>query len=578
LIIRIVVYCFLILAATAPLFAAELSIPAARRTTWQGNVGVPGGIPTTWANCATDACNTLYGGDVSHTTINAAIASASNQTVVRIPAGTFTITGVITIVRSNVVLRGAGRTSTILNMQMTGQQGISTENSSSTEAALALTGGYTQGSTSITVADSSTVAAGDTIYFTQDNDFGTGTDNTDSTFMWDSAASASIVRIAANVATSSAGTITFDPPLPYALTAGLNPKLVAYTYAPMSYVGIENMTLDSAGGFAEAEIIYLHNAYASWVKNVEARNFGNACMQLSTCVRCEIRDNYIHTTYTAGDGYGIYLYKQNSGTLIENNVIDDMFFSIMGNQSVGAVIAYNYSVNIHASTWQEGINVQHGGHEMMNLYEGNVGTGMMSDGYHGSASHHTIFRNHFNGVDAGSLTLRRIMIDLCRFSHYFNVIGNVLGDSTWAATSYEMAGQNDAGSPPVIYRLGYPNMGNNGYYPANLPNVWLEGGPDANVRTTLLRHKNYDYLTASQIVCNTATYSDEGCQGATNVAVGDTIPNSLYLASKPAFFGSLTWPPVNPTGPTVAEIPAAYFYRTGSWPTDVVTYAPWRTP
>jgi hypothetical protein len=56
---------------------------------------------------------------------------------------------------------------------------------------------------------------------------------------------------------------------------------------------------------------------------------------------------------------------------------------------------------------------------------------------------------------------------------------------------------------------------------------------------------------------------------------GDTLPDSLYLAAKPALFGSLTWPPFDSTAggtppgtPAAEDIPAGYFYTNGSWPTE----------
>src|SRR5260370_41960062 len=61
-------------------------------------------------NCTTSACNTLYGGTVTTASINAAIASAPANTVVRIPAGSFTGLsgqGLFNNV-SNVTFRGAG--------------------------------------------------------------------------------------------------------------------------------------------------------------------------------------------------------------------------------------------------------------------------------------------------------------------------------------------------------------------------------------------------------------------------------------------------------------------------------------
>ena len=83
------------------------------------NAGVPGGIPSgSWANCTTAACNTVNGGTVTASSINATVASATANSVIRIPAGTFTLSGsAFTNGVSNIVLRGAGPTNTkiILN-------------------------------------------------------------------------------------------------------------------------------------------------------------------------------------------------------------------------------------------------------------------------------------------------------------------------------------------------------------------------------------------------------------------------------------------------------------------------------
>src|SRR5258708_12974522 len=74
-----------------------------RAVDWS-QVGVFGGIPTTWPNCTTAACNTLYGGTVTTTSINNALSSAPAQTVVRFPAGTFTVAA-FSVGQNNVILR-----------------------------------------------------------------------------------------------------------------------------------------------------------------------------------------------------------------------------------------------------------------------------------------------------------------------------------------------------------------------------------------------------------------------------------------------------------------------------------------
>ena len=61
----------------------------------------------------------------------------------------------------------------------------------------------------------------------------------------------------------------------------------------------------------------------------------------------------------------------------------------------GNVVGYNYRADLDTGSDIAGgdISVNHGPHNMMNLFEGNVGVMFQSDGYFGSSSHNTVFRN-----------------------------------------------------------------------------------------------------------------------------------------------------------------------------------------
>jgi hypothetical protein len=74
--------------------------------------------------------------------------------------------------------------------------------------------------------------------------------------------------------------------------------------------------------------------------------------------------------------------------------------------------------------------------------------------------------------------------------------------------------------------------GNCGWIPA-------EGGATA---ATVYLHGNYDIVTGA-VVWN-----------PTNA--NHNLPNSLYLSSKPSFFGSNTWPWVDPVTPNLYTLPA----------------------
>jgi hypothetical protein len=66
----------------------------------------------------------------------------------------------------------------------------------------------------------------------------------------------------------------------------------------------------------------------------------------------------------------------------------------------------------------------------------------------------------------------------------------------------------------------------------------------------MIRDGNYDYLTNSQHWHNTPA--------------GFTIPNSLYLTSKPAFFGANSWPWVDPVTGATATLPAKQRFDAGT--------------
>ena len=93
-------------------------IPPNRTAPWQGNVGVPGGIPTRttiWKNIVTDLGADPTGHVDAAPIINVAITSCPAGQVVYMPAGTFLIaTPIYPAAKSNFTLRGAGQGQTIL--------------------------------------------------------------------------------------------------------------------------------------------------------------------------------------------------------------------------------------------------------------------------------------------------------------------------------------------------------------------------------------------------------------------------------------------------------------------------------
>lgn len=78
---------------------------------------------------------------------------------------------------------------------------------------------------------------------------------------------------------------------------------------------------------------------------------------------------------------------------------------------------------------------------------------------------------------------------------------------------------------------------------------------------SLTRTANWDWVSGTEICYDKSGgmggTTDQGCSGV-------TVPNSFYLSSKPAFFGSYQWPWVDPTTGTTYTLPAKYCFQTGN--------------
>jgi hypothetical protein len=537
-------------------------IPEGRIIDWS-HAGVPGGIPLRTDICATiDA--SLYGNGTANAApaINAAIDGCAENKVVSLPAGTYFLGEPIDLkTKRQITLRGAGMGKTLLKPAdgiaaaiLTGQANQSSERT--------ILGGSDKGSTSITVSDATGITPGTMLDIYESND---------PDFYWSRGGAVDHIGQFVMVTGVTGTTVEIEDPLVWGFH--LNPRFKVQTNRGIEFVGVEDLTITGGNGYG-GSMIQFWNAYASWVKNVEtAWGNGNEHIFLYGSLRCEIRDSYIHDTYSTTDGYGIETAMGYggprggcTGTLIENNVFSGLWGATVLETEVGSVIAYNFSRNMRFVGWPDyqinDFNGNHGPHGMMCLYEGNVGGGgVLQDGYHGSVSHATYFRNAFSGVHVEPNRTGNIkLVDLCRFSYYHNVVGNVLGSPAWPRTTtgkYEMTGQPGYTEQAVIYRLGYPNMGNNSYNSVNPPSNADQGGLDPKVASTLMRWGNFDYQNNA-----TRWENSEIPQGVPPPST-QTLPPSLRYSSKPAWWPqNMVWPPIGPDKtPMVDKIPAEVRYE-----------------
>lgn len=142
---------------------------------WQGNAGIPGGIPSgSWTKCATGACTTANSAGTSATCAQLQsalnLASSNGNQYVLLASGTYDYSGVSggcsLTVGSNSELRGAGPNLTIIKEPTSGVSnsyivlGSTSEVNANSNPPTNITAGATAGSGSMIVASTTNFVAG----------------------------------------------------------------------------------------------------------------------------------------------------------------------------------------------------------------------------------------------------------------------------------------------------------------------------------------------------------------------------------------------------------------------------------
>jgi hypothetical protein len=577
-------------------------------TNWQmAGMLFVGGIPSRTTVCATVSPRESSQDDT--TNIQNAISSCPTGQVVSLAAGTFTIAeGNYVALNKGVTLRGAGPGSTIL--QRTNGARLGSYQPGSNPSPMIIVGpmrwGNNTGSTTLTadaaartnsvqVASTAGFSVGQIVlldeasgagwqpdvlwmarqiwaspdyrvvwqkhnpYYQYVDDFSSGTYpyTSGSAGCWFSNCDRPTNEMH-QISAISGNSITFDSPITISYRVSHQAQLYYWQTPQTRNAGVENMTL-SGGDDGNLKFEW---AVYSWAKNVENTLWLNDGFDIDFSFRVQLEGVYVHNAVwpvNGGGGYAISLAHGSSEILIENSI------SVLANKvmvarssGAGSVVGYNYMddgyINGQDGWVEVGLNASHmvGSHHV--LFEGNYGFNIDSDQTHGNSIYHTFFRNYTSGYRRPFTALDGKYIDdttgCCgplraagahAYAYWFSFIGNVLGTaghtSGWV---YDAIGGLNAFPLTGIWALGYMDISPQGY--------------DPNVAATGIRDGNYDYLT------NTIHWAPND--------TAHTLPNSLYLSGKPAFFNAgkgYTWPWVDPTGSHLLyTLPAKARYDAGT--------------
>ena len=556
----------LALAGVAP--AAADILPTGRRTTW--NPGIPGGVPPRTTVCATIDAATYGNGTVDASAgIQAAVDACPDGQVVQLSSGDFLVNGAEPItIGKGIVLRGAGPTLTKLRRTSTSASPLILigQRWPQEAASARLTASAPKGATSVQVASTGGFAAGQLVALSERTDpayvyWGNNCPPGDPCRGWFSRYDRPVGQML-EIAGVGPSTLTFTTPLHIAFDTAHDAEVTRYTVPyGAKLAGVEDLYV--RGG--QDDNITVRFALYSWVKNVESDWSTGDSVGLDASFRCVLRDSYLHDTpepFPGGAGYMLSFSLYTADTLVENNVvIGANKVMVMRASGGGNVIGYNYFDNGFIGSylgWMEtGLNASHMACPHAELFEGNQAFNIDGDDTWGGAATNTFFRNHATGKRRSYRDLdNRRAIGLMRGHYFYSFVGNVLGypgqspDPSGGFTYEDFYPWGD--DPVPMWRLGYT------------PEDW-NAPPEAQVVNTVHRHANYDYAT------NTVHWAP---------GYDTTLPDSLYLAARPAFFGSHRWPWVDPTGPTpLFVLPARERYDfPPSAGVDAVPLAPVSSP
>lgn len=538
-------------------------IPASRTIDWT-QVGIPGGIPSypIFGNVRTGVpgLNILASGDGINDeflALQGAINLCPVGRTIYIPSGLYKLTGALTYSKG-INLSGDG-ISTIISGIWTGSSTTCISIGSSTLLHVNdIVSGYVKGSSVVYVNNlTGSFATGKLLLIDQLND-GTFVSNSGgegwATFVSRSTGSRGIQQTVeiTGFFSSAAGQsgITFRPPLFWDYSGNLVPQASVHQTSATKYAGIENLRLiDDGDSFSpiDRSIVQWVNSAYGWMKNVKTENCFTAHVYANRILRCEFRRNFPTgaKVWSSNNSYGYRFGLACSSNLFEDNILGILRGAlILEYGSAGNVVGYNYSLASRNDTTptaqQPSYQPSHGAHPMMNLFEGNVGPKFESDFTWGTSSHNTLFRNAFSGISS-SFTQLLTAIDIQRGSTYFNIVGNVIGTPKGLDTGIVIW--------PASYLYDNTKIGIRFGYAGDAETTG-NGANDAY--NTAIVHGNYDYF-------NSGVVWDSGI-------ADQSLPASYYLTSKPTWFGTLTWPNVNPsTGngslvPYVGMNPAQYRY------------------
>lgn len=382
---------------------------------------------------------------------------------------------------------------------------------------------------------------------------------------------------------TGANTVTFTTPLHIDYRTANTARIGRYTGNLVSNSSVEDIT---AYGFTAGSFDISYGDKC-WISGCEADYWMHLPFRFQAAFQCEVRKCIQHNTPYASNSAESYafIYDYASADCLVEDCISWNCNKVCAARAAGAgcVFGYNYmdAGNIAwEGDWVEvGCNASHlvGPHHV--LFEGNMSFNADSDYTHGNTTHVTHFRNWYRGYRDKYYN----EVQECFYDDWLGNDPGALGGSTPDSNGVmRCAGSNCFGYWHSFVNNVLGTSGRMGTWELenvtifDSKSVWMPGWaptaandtPDPNVKNAafagaMIRDGNFDYLTNSRL-----WHGRGGTASASHTTPPaiSAMPSSYYCPSKPAFFGSNTWPWVTPEGTTkLFTLPAKTRFDSGNY-------------
>lgn len=531
--------------AFAPFLRADDSFPLARRTGLNASLWTNAGVQNGHRILVTTIYTNIQVRSITVAQLNAVIQNCPSNQVVQLTNGGFSglaTASLIAMTKDGVVLRGMTNaqghpitylTNAVFKDNVAAWYPSGPSAGWPTKTVRSVTGGLTEGSTSITVSSppNADFAPGDVFLLDQTFDGTTVTEDTqDDTYTRNTRPYCQALYIVATNAT----TITFSPPLlgTYWDAATRTPEAVGWSSQlgrTTKRMGIEDIDIPSDNG-SQSYTLRLGPSFESWVYNCRILVDTAGAIRWHLPVNCAATANTFHDSTGTGSGTYALLPGPSRDCRWENNISTNVSLFMPCHSSVGDVYFGNYAsppFPYTTSTWLAEQFFPHGGHSHHTIWEGNhISNVYIDDVFSNNNSDLGIVRNRLMGW-APTKTGNTLCVSIGESDggtgnhRNVTVIGNVLGENSYHGT---------------------------------YASLWhIEGAMTGVIRTNNFNVVN-DIVPASE-----------------EMVVGNTMLDSYVYAGKPSWFGNRPWPAY---GPTIAytnvlgytNIPAGYRSYFGEWP------------